>query len=90
MDSGNVTSECPGTNQVDGISLRGEQLEDARDGHAWSELAVRELHRRVAAAHGIGDRVVIEGERDAQARRVWQRSGRGGHRSLQRATRRPQ
>ena len=45
---------------------RREQREDPRRADPRPELAVRDLDRRVAAPDPVGDRVVVEGQRDGQ------------------------
>ena len=67
VDVGNVSSVCPGTNQVDGMPRSREQREDPRRADPHAELRVRQLDRRIAAADAVGDRVVVEGQGDGQA-----------------------
>ena len=74
--SGNVSSVCPGTNQVAGIAWRASSDRIRGTPTRGPNSPCENLTGRVAAADRVGDRVVIERERDGQA-------GRIGHRGLQ-------
>ena len=78
VSSVKVVSVWPGTNQVVGMPRRANSVSSRFDADARPELGVAQLHRRVAAADRIGDRVVVDGDRDGQA-------GCLGHRVLRRA-----
>ena len=66
----NVSSEWPGTKKVGGDRSIGQEREDPLDADARPELAMAELDRWIAASDRIGDRVVVDRQRDAQSRPV--------------------
>ena len=70
MSSVKVVRVWPGTNQVAEIAASFEQRQEPLRPDPRSEFGMAELDRRVAPADGIGDRVVIDRQRDAEAWRL--------------------
>ena len=75
---GNVSSVWPGHEPRRRDPLALEQLEDPRHADPRPELAVRQLHRRIATADAVGDGVAVERQGDGQRAGFGRRRARIG------------